>query len=117
MQFIANENIPLSSIVKIREYGYNVTAIIEEMPGVSDAEVLSLANREQRIVLTFDRDYGELIFRLKLPQPSGVIYFRFVPKTPEEPAEYILRFLVSTEITFENKFTIIERDRIRQRPL
>lgn len=117
MQFLANENIPLSSILRLRDSGYDVTAIIVESPGASDSEVLSKANSERRIVLTFDRDYGELIYRLKYPQPSGVIYFRFFPRTPVEPAEHLLRLLSSTEIVLENKFTVIERDRIRQRPL
>ncbi len=116
MKFTANENFPLASVNCLRNSGYDVTAVIEETPGAEDKDILARANHEKRIILTFDRDYGELIYKLKLPVPGGVIYFRFNPLTPIEPAEYILQ-LLSKGISFENKFTVAERDRLRQRPL
>ena len=67
--------------------------------------------------LTFDRDYGDLIFKFMLSIPKGVIYFRFRPSTPEEPAEYILRLLAMSSLSLDGKFTVAERDRVRQRPL
>ena len=67
MIFLANENIPLNSIKSIRESGYDISAIIEDNPGVTDEQVLKIALLENRIILTFDRDYGELIFKRKLP--------------------------------------------------
>lgn len=115
MKFLANENFPLKSIVLLRENGYPVYAVLEETPGALDSEIMALANREKFTILTFDRDYGELIYKLKLPVPAGVVYFRFAPETPMEPAELLLQILQSIPII--NKFTVIERDRIRQRPL
>jgi hypothetical protein len=41
---------------------------------------------EERVILTFDRNYGEHIYRWRLRSPRGVIYLRFRPHTPEEPA-------------------------------
>ena len=72
---------------------------------------------EQRVILTFDRDYGELIYRLKLPSPAGVIYLRFRPYTPEEPAVLLLKLLQIGGLRFERQFTVVEREQIRQRPL
>jgi predicted nuclease of predicted toxin-antitoxin system len=95
MLFLANENSPLSSIVRLRDAGHDVAAIIEDSPGVKDDEVLAKASQEKRILLTFDRDYGELIYKLKYPRPLGVIYFRFFPRTPFEPAELLLSLLLS----------------------
>ncbi len=63
--FLANENIPLKSIKILREKGYDVKAIIEKFPGISDKEVLKIAKNENRIILTFDRDYGKLLFKKK----------------------------------------------------
>jgi predicted nuclease of predicted toxin-antitoxin system len=117
MQFLANENYPLKSVHLLREAGYDVRAIIEDSPGIDDKTVLSQAKDESRIILTFDRDYGELVYRHKQPIPIGIIYFRFDPTTPEEPAEYLLEVLKLEALIIENKFTIIERNRIRQRPL
>ena len=72
---------------------------------------------EERVILTFDRDYGELIYRLRLRSPRGVIYLRFRPHTPEEPASILLNLLQTEGLQFEERFTVVERDRIRQRPL
>jgi len=92
MQFLANEDVPVASIHRLRAAGYDAVSVIGESPGVKDESVLSRAHAEQRIILTFDRDYGELIYRRRLPTPAGVADFRFVPTTSEEPAE---RFIES----------------------
>jgi predicted nuclease of predicted toxin-antitoxin system len=117
MQFLANENVPVASIRRLRAAGYDVASIIEDSPGVKDESVLSRAHAEQRIILTFDRDYGELIYRRRLPAPAGVAYFRFVPTTPEEPAERFIGLLEAGHITLEGQFTVIGRGWVRQRPL
>jgi len=52
--------------------------------------VLEWAVCEDRIILTFDRDYGDLLFKRRLAPPAGVIYLRFDPATPLEPAEEVL---------------------------
>ena len=117
MRLLANENFPLASVRSLRAAGHDVAAIIEDTPGTTDAEVLAQAAREARIVLTFDRDYGELIYRQRLPGPSGVIYLRFDPITPQEPGEHVLALLRAVEVTLEGKFTVVERARLRQRPL
>ncbi len=78
---------------------------------------MARAADEQRVILTFDRDYGELIYRLRLRSPRGVIYLRFRPHTPEEPASILLNLLQTEGLQFEERFTVVERDQIRQRPL
>ena len=117
MLFLANENFPLPSIRLLRQAGYEVAAIMEDSPGASDEVVLARAAREQRIILTFDRDYGELIYRLRLPPPQGLAYFRLDPLSPIEPAQILLRLLSDSNVALEGKFTVIERPALRQRPL
>lgn len=117
MRFLANENFPLASVRRLRQFGHDVAAVIEETPGARDHEVLTRATHEDRIVLTFDRDYGELIFRLMLPAPAGVTYFRYDPLRPEEPGEHLLQLLTVRDLSLEGKFTVIERGHMRQRPL
>ena len=117
MKFLANENFPLVSVRKLRTEGFDVTAVIEDSPGAKDRQVLTQAYDESRIILTFDRDYGELIYRHKLPIPAGIIYLRFDPLTPQEPAAYVLQVLAAQNIILTDKFTVTRRDRIRQRNL
>ncbi len=117
MRFLANENFPLESVRSLRAAGHDVAAVIEDSPGAKDHEVLARAAREECIILTFDRDYGELIHRLKHPAPAGLIYLRFAPATPNEPAELILQLLKVGSLLLEGRFTVVERTQIRQRPL
>ena len=99
MRFLANENFPLVSVKRLRAAGHDVASVIEDSPGVKDHQVLARAHEESRIILTFDRDYGDLIYRRKLPMPAGVLYLRFDPVSPEEPAEFILLEFGENEVT------------------
>jgi len=117
MDFLANENFPLLSVRLIRNAGHNVTSVLEETSGAKDIDVLKRAHREKLIVLTFDRDYGELVYRHKVFTAGGIVYFRFDPHTPEEPAEILLAIFEEGKVVLLGRFTIIERGRIRQRPM
>lgn len=115
MDFLANENFPVFSIRLLRNAGHNVASVLEDTSGARDSEVLRRGHEESRIILTFDRDYGELIYRHKSIVPAGLVFFRFDPATPGEPAEILLEIIEKDKITFTGKFTVIERERIRQR--
>jgi predicted nuclease of predicted toxin-antitoxin system len=117
MRFLADENFPLPSIISLRQVGYEVISIAEESSGIEDTEVLARAASEKLVILTFDRDNGELIYRRELSPAWGIIYFRYQPRTPYEPAEQLLQLLSQTDISFERKFTVLEREQLRQRPL
>lgn len=117
MDFLANENFPVFSIGLLRNAGHNVASVIEETPGNKDRDILKRAYEENRIVLTFDRDYGELIFRYKEYMPAGIVFFRFSPSTPSEPAELLLNIIEQGNVSVIDRFTVVERDRIRQKTL
>ena len=87
-----------------------------ECPGISDEEVAALCAEGQRILLTFDKDFGELIFRRGLSAGSGVILFRLIPEFPEEAAEVALA-LVKSQQDLNGTFCVVTRDRIRVRPM
>jgi len=93
MRFLANENFPAASVQHLRQSGHDVLYVIEDFPSLEDEAVLCRAHDEQRLLLTFDRDYGELIFKRRLPAPLGVLFLRFDPATPLEPAEMLLELL------------------------
>ena len=116
MRFLANENFPLPSVRALRDAGYEVFSITEESPGIADDVILARAVRENTINLTFDRDYGELIYRRNLPSAS-ILYLRYDPLTPTEPAEHILRLLSIEALELVNHFTVADREKVRQRPL
>ena len=115
MKFLANENVATASVALLRKTGFDVCHVAEDCPGGQDADILELARRRDRIVITFDRDYGELVFKLNKPRPVGVIYLRFDPLWPTEAGE-ILAGLIG-DVPLEHYFTVVERNRLRQRPL
>lgn len=116
MKFLANENIPFASINKLRRLGFDISSVFEECPGETDLKILKKAFSERSIIITFDRDYGELIYKNKQVPPVGVIYLRFIPQNPEHTAD-ILQKLFESDIEISNKFTVVELDKVRQRNL
>ena len=93
MRFLANENFPLDAVEVLRQNGHDVVWIRVESPGISDPEVLSRAQAENRILLTFDKDFGELAFRSKLPASVGVILFRIKAPSGSVVAEKVSKVI------------------------
>jgi len=76
MRILANENFPGEAVEALRKQGHDVAWVRTDAPGNNDTQVLERAQREGRIVITFDKDFGELAFRAGLPAQSGIILFR-----------------------------------------
>lgn len=113
--FLANENFPRPSITLLRNQGYEIKSIQKLSPGIPDHEVLQLAVSDNLIILTFDKDYGELIFRHSTQHPPSVIYFRDKGNNPLFAGEVLLNLLPNPEINFKSCFTVIEEQNVRQR--
>lgn len=88
---LVNETWPRPALLRLRAAGLDVQSLSELMPRASDAEVLRHAAAQGRWVLTFDRDYGELVFARAVPPPPATVYLRQGPYTPEWPAEAVLQ--------------------------
>ncbi|MDZ4846081.1 MAG: DUF5615 family PIN-like protein [Chitinophagales bacterium] len=115
MKLLAKENFPKASERLLREMGYDVLSIGEDAPSITDEHVIALAIREERLVLTFDKDYGKLVFRKGLKPKKGIIYLRIETFEPREPAEIIHALLESNRFEFENALTVADKVFVRQR--
>jgi predicted nuclease of predicted toxin-antitoxin system len=111
---LANENFPAPAIRKLRAAGVDVVAVSETMPAVSDKEVLDFARREQRWIVTFDRDYGDLIFREGLLPPPAILFFRQEPYPPDRPADLVLA-MISQPQQAEGCLVVISERNIRRK--
>ncbi|MEO8769829.1 MAG: DUF5615 family PIN-like protein [Ferruginibacter sp.] len=98
MKILANENFPYTSIYYLKEKGYDVLSIGMDNPGIKDSEIMSIAIKEERTIVTFDRDYGELIFRHNYKPEKGVIYLRLDEYEPHEPGFIIEGIITNNEI-------------------
>jgi len=76
---------------------------------------MSIAAKENRTILTFDRDYGELLFRYNIKPRMGIIYLRLEGYSPEEPGRIVEELNLTKGFSPENKLTVIDRNGIRQR--
>ena len=76
IKILANENFPLKSVRLMYDAGFDIKAIGIDNPGITDKQVMAIAINEQRTIITFDRDYGELIFKFGYKPETGVIYLR-----------------------------------------
>ncbi|MDQ2718415.1 MAG: DUF5615 family PIN-like protein [Bacteroidota bacterium] len=113
--FFANENFPRPSTLILRDNGFNVKSVQEDCPGISDEEVIRIALEHNLIILTFDRDYGELIFKYSRLNPPSVIFFREKGIAPEFAALSLLNLFAGTNIKVSGAFTVVESKSIRQR--
>jgi predicted nuclease of predicted toxin-antitoxin system len=115
MKLLANENFPLDSVRFLAAKGYDVKAVGVHFAGVTDQEVMNLAEQERRIILTFDRDYGELIFKHGFRPSLGVIYLRLPHYESEEPGRLIAQLLKDPLFETSRKLTVFDGEMIRQR--
>ena len=75
MKLLADESLPYPIVLALRGQGFDLISVMEDSPGISDGQVLEIANREGRIVLTMDKDFGDLIYRERRAS-LGIVLFR-----------------------------------------
>ena len=108
IRFLSDENIAPSLIKAIRKNGFNVKDIKEEnMFGTGDDEILRIANKENRIVISHDKDFANLINNRKLSH-KGVILLRFIDQSPNNAIKHFIPLLNSkTKEKFKNNLVVI----------
>ena len=116
LRLLANENFPGPLIRELRRLGHDVSSVKESMRGATDREVLEHARQDNRLVVTFDKDFGELAYRARLPVGSGIILFRLSGPSPEIDNARALTALESG-IDWSGSFAVVTDERIRVRPL
>lgn len=116
LRLLANENIAGDVVEALRRAGCEVAWIRDDAPGSPDAVVLSRAVAEQRIVLTCDKDFGDLAFHANLPANCGIILLRLSSASPAALAAQVVGVLMS-RTDWAGNFAVVEVHRIRMRSL
>jgi len=116
MRFLANENFPGRAVTALSEAGHDVIWIRTAAPGMRDPDVLSCAAREARILLTFDKDFGELARQAQLPPECGIVLLR-IPMSRSGDTGALLAHLITSRDDWAGHFSVIELGRVRMRPL
>jgi predicted nuclease of predicted toxin-antitoxin system len=113
VKFLADENFPFPALTALRDRGYDVTSVAEGYAVSSDEAVAAICDGEDRVLLTFDKDFGELVFRRGLSSGSSVVLLRIMPE-PRLVAD-IIQSLIETGILSGGVFCVVTRDRVRVR--
>jgi len=116
MKFLVDENAGRSIVRHLRSLGHDVVSIQECCPGIEDLEVCVRANREGRIIVTIDKDFGKLIFQERLPN-RGVILLRLRDERAINKVRAISKLLTSYEERLLDHFIVVSETGIRIRPL
>lgn len=114
MNLVADESVDLPIVLRLRRDGHDVVAIAELSPGVTDDVVLQEANSHAAVLLTGDKDFGELVYRLKQLH-HGVVLFRLAGLPPDVKAEIVSEAFTLHEGEFSEAFTVISPGAIRIR--
>ena len=111
-KFLADESLDYRFVKLFREKGHEVHAIVELERGISDEEVINMANDLEAIVLTEDTDFGELTYRLQ-KSSFGIVLLR-INKVPFAERYKIMETAIEKFLPeFRNSFTVIKPRKIR----
>lgn len=116
MHFLADENFPGPSIIQLENAGHQVKRFADVALGAPDEEVLAYAEKSSSILLTFDKDFGQLIFREGLSVP-GVVFYRYRGPDPAWAGKILIHLIEAEKLNFSRQFVTIEEDKVRIRNL
>jgi predicted nuclease of predicted toxin-antitoxin system len=112
VRFLADESVDQPIVNLLRDKDYQVDYITELSPGISDEQVLALAKEKNAIIITGDKDFGNLIFRLG-ELSAGIILYRLAGLGNNEKATLVLRVVEDYSEELIESFTVISIDHIR----
>ncbi len=116
MKFVADEGVDLQIVHALRKDGHDVLYIAEIDSGITDKQVLDYANSEERILMTRDKDFGELVYRDRMIH-SGIVLNRLFELSTEQKAKLVMSVIKRFEKELSGSFTVIQPGKIRIRKL
>ena len=96
----------------LRDLGHDVVSVYDEAPQLPDVDILGFAVRENRIVITNDKDFGELVFRDQRPH-RGVVLLRLSHDAVANKITALERFLVDVPTDMSACFVVVSDRSIR----
>ena len=114
MNLMADESVDAPIVHKLRQHGYEVFSIAEQLPGISDEQVLTTAFEQNALLITQDKDFGELVYRLGKAH-QGIILLRLAYMAPAEKARLCLEAVNRHKDELPGSFTVIFKEVIKIR--
>lgn len=114
MKFLVDEDIGKLVTESLRKEGHDVRSAIEDLKGFPDEEILKIAYKEDRILVTLDQDFGRMIYQSQPPH-RGVILLRLKKESQEAIIKILEKVIKQIGENLKNKFTIVTEEKIRIR--
>ena len=114
MRLVADESVDKQIVDRLREQGHEVLYVAELDPGVDDETVLLRSRDSNAVLLTADKDFGELVFRQHLLH-SGVLLIRLAGMTPDGKAELVAAIVNSHGEELGRAFAVLSKSALRLR--
>lgn len=114
MNFVADEGVDRQIVERLREDGHKVFYVAEMDPGIKDEDVLLLSNQESAILITADKDFGDLVFR-QGSITCGVLLVRLGGLSLSRKAEIVSTAIDKHEAEIPKAFSVISSGTIRIR--
>lgn len=112
MRFLADESCDFNLVRALREAGHEVTAVCEILPRTEDIEVIDLAVREKRVLLTEDKDFGQLVFAHG-KGTRGVVFLRYPASVRRRLSHEVIRLIEQHGKKLAGCFAVVEPGRVR----
>jgi predicted nuclease of predicted toxin-antitoxin system len=118
MNFLADEGVDRQIVERLRQDGHEVLYVAEMEPSISDEQVLNRANEKNALLITADKDFGEMVFHQNRLTVGGVVLLRLAGLSPERKAEIISKVIESRSDELPNSFSVTSpgKVRVRRRP-
>lgn len=113
MKLLADENVD-ALIVSTLRLNFDVLFIVENGQGISDEEVINVAHKEERFIITGDKDFGELVIKSKKAH-HGVLLYRLGGLTNEEKASLVCTIVEKHLHEMKNNFSVLSSKQLRIR--
>jgi predicted nuclease of predicted toxin-antitoxin system len=114
VNFLVDENVDRQIADCLRLTGHNVEYVAEKDSGITDDEVLEMANENTALLLTADKDFGELVFRQRRVT-SGVVLIRLAGLSSTRKAEIVVSAIKEHGTELRNSFSVITPGAVRIR--
>lgn len=116
MRLLTDENIGLKVVTHLRSLSYDVVSAIEDYQSATDTKILTIAKRQKRILITTDKDFGELVF-LRGLVPYGVILLRLREESAKNKIRVLDKLFKDERLKIAKKFAVITESQVRFRPI
>jgi predicted nuclease of predicted toxin-antitoxin system len=114
VRYLADESVERPIVDALRQAGHDVGYVAELAPGASDPDVLARANQESSVLITGDKDFGELVFR-QGQRNSGVVLLRLSGLTRQRKAEIATQIFASHARDLVGAFSVVTEKGVRVR--